>query len=169
MLHGWTLLDYDFDTGANSGDQTITLNLDPHDLSRAKMIRAQLTLTTMDAASDDTLDVFLDETREGTYWNERLHSHQLDGSMTPTEIREYVVSADTPLDTTDEAYESTGSAGASDLAAGSVRNGPFAPKLPGTSGPWAPQTTHRVRFVVDDDDSDARFAGNLLLTAFTEV
>lgn len=169
MQHGWTLLDYDLDTGANNGDETITLNLDPHDLSRAKWLDITVTMTTLDAASDDLCDIFLDETFDGTNWDERWHSHQFTGAMSPTEIRRYRILADDIPDATDLAYETTGSAGGSSLSAGTVRPGPFAPKLQATSAPWTLQTTHRVRIVIDDDDSDARFAGNLRITAYSEV
>lgn len=169
MQHGWKLLNYDLDTGANNGDETITIELDPLDLARVKWLDIVVTMTTLDAAGDDTCDFFFEETHDGTNWDQRWHSHQFTGAMSPTEIRRYRIYADYVPDATDLSYETTGSAGGSDLTAGTVRPGPFAGKLHATSAPYTLQTTHRVRIVIDDDDSDARFAGNLLITAYTDV
>lgn len=168
MMHGWKLIDFDFDTGAASGDRTITQNLDPFDLSRVEWLDFQLTLTTLDAAGDDLFDLFFEEF-DGVGWDQRLRSHQLSGDMSPTEKRRYRISTRTAIDTSDEAYEISSSQGASDIPAGQVRNGPFVPKLPGTT-PTAPLSpTHRIRIVIDDNDNDARFAGNLTIMAVSPV
>lgn len=169
MLHGATLLNYAFDTGAGSGSQTITVNLDPFDLSRVLWLDIVLSLTTLDTDAGDTLDVFLEETLDGSTWDQRWHSHQFTGDMSPTEVRRYRISAQNTLDSSDEAYETTGSAGGSNLPAGSVRNGPLAPRLPGTSAPFRSRTTHRVRLVVVDTGSDARFAGTLRIASNGKV
>lgn len=167
MLHGAPTV-IPFDTGAAAGDGTITVNLDPHDLTRCKVIDVLVSLTTADAAADDLFDIFLDETFDGVTWDQRLHSHQFTGDMTASatapEVRRYRIYGHTVTDTPDEIYETSGSVGASDLAAATVKHGPFAPKRHGTVSPYNLQTTHRLRFVTSDPDSDARFGGSVTLT-----
>lgn len=156
-----------FDTGAAAGDLDETENLDSFDLSRCKCIDMFISLTTADAASDDLFDITFEETFDGVTWNERMRSAQFTGALTATstapETYSMRCSAYINLDTTEEATEPSGSAGGSPLAAGTVRNGPFAPRLYATTAPFTLQPTHRLRFVTDDDDADARFAGSVTL------
>jgi hypothetical protein len=172
MLHG-TRVTIAFDTGAAAGDLVQTTNLDPLDLSRCKCIDMFISLTTADAAADDLFDIVLDETFDGVTWNERMHSAQFAGSLTATttapETYSMRCSAHVNLDTTEEAGEPSGSAGGTALAAGTVRNGPFAPKRHNDEAPWTLQPTHRLRYVTDDDDDDARFAGTVTLVFHSPV
>lgn len=159
---------FDFDTGAAAGDlEQITL-LDPFDLSHSKGADVVVSLTTADAAADDTFDLFFEETFDGVTWDQRLHSHQFTGAMTASaaapEVRRYRVMTYQDLNTSDTAYETTGSAGASALAAGTVRHGPFAGKRYVAVEPFGLAPTHRLRFVTGDADDDARFSGSVTLT-----
>ena len=172
MLNG-SRLSIAFDTGAASGSKTQTTDLDKYDLSRCKVIDAWVSLTTADTDAADTFDIFFEETIGGVTFDQRLHSHQFTGDMTASaaapEVRRYRIYGHTVTDTPDEIYETSGSAGGSSLAAGSVRHGPFVPKLPSTSAPFTGQTTHRVRFVTVDANSNAHFAGTLTLVLNSPV
>ena len=64
------------------------------------------------------------------------------------------------LDTPEESYEATGSLGGTEIAAGSVRQGPFPSKYR-TSDGW--QSNWRVTATVVDADSDGVWTGSLWL------
>lgn len=171
MEHG-TRYTVTFDTGANSGAQDTTTNFDKFDLSWCEAIDIWVSLTTADTDAGDTFDIYLQETMDGVTWDERWHSHQFTGNMTASstapEVRRYRIFADT-TDAPDEIYETSGSAGGSSLSAGSVRHGPFVPKLPSTSAPFSGQVTHRLRFVTADADSNARFAGSITFVLHSDI
>jgi hypothetical protein len=166
VLHG-SRITIPFDTGAAAGTKTEYENLDKFDLTRTKAIDIHVKLTTADTDAGDTFDIYLEETFDAVSWDERWRSHRFTGDMSPSatapETREYILWGHTVTDVDDEIYESTGSAGGSSLAAGTVRHGPFAPKLPSTTAPFRGQVTHRLRYDTTDADSNARFTGVVTL------
>lgn len=164
MLHTWTIGPITFDTGA--GGQTITTELPLLNLGRAETIALVLKVTKADTDANDTLDVYFDETFDRVTWDNRGRFQQITGDMSPSatapEVRKLVISSRIALDATEESYETSGSAGGSDLAAGTVRNGPFAPIFRNTAGIAA---SHRLRFVVaDPTGSNADFEGSVTLS-----
>lgn len=168
MLHSWDVVTYTLDTGA--GTKQILVTLDAYNLSRCECLELIIKLTKADTAGGDTLDVYLEETvTRAVTWDQRVHSHQFIGTMSPSttapEVRRYRVQADTVLNTSDSAYETTGSAGSSDIAAGSVRHGPFAPPYNGTNN--ALTAVHRIRIEQVQGGVAADFEGTITLRAWT--
>lgn len=150
-----------FDTGAASGGQTITLTYDPIDLSCYSRMLGELKVTTADTDAGDTLDSVIQFTRDGSVWNSVAAWDQILGSMSPTEIRHVVLQQPTSeMASTEQAYEPTGSGGATALVAGSVRNSPFPGKIY-LNNLWI--AAFRVVLTVVDANSNARFAGSVTL------
>ena len=165
-----------FDTGA--GTQTITQNLPTYlDLSSCTSILLQAVCTKADTDAGDLLDIFLDSRDKGGFWRERVHMGVLSasatfiGSSSPTttdpEIRDAYLQQYGTLTDSEESDEVSGSAGASSLAVGVVRNGGFPGQYQsaGVGGPsW------RVRFVVTESGtSNADFEGTLYIWPNSEL
>ena len=154
-----------FNTG--TGSQTITDELPAGlDLSRRKTIMVRVNLTKAITDSIDTLNIFFESRGSDGGWDQRIHFTELTASLSPT------VGAPEKLygtirqigDLTGDELEGEprGSAGASDLAAGTVKDGPF----PGRSVDAAGQiASWRISAVVVDADGDADFEG----TVYVEV
>jgi hypothetical protein len=151
-----------FDTGP--GAETVNTELEKIDISGARKIRLDLTVDKSDTDAGDTYDVYFQEADDGGFWHDRGHFEQITGSMSPSstapEIRTLVISCDSTIDSTEESYEPSGSAGGSRLAAGTVRNGPFLGVRKDTTGRLA---RHRIQWVVVDGDSNGDFEGNVTL------
>jgi hypothetical protein len=156
------LLDrYTLDTGP--GDQTIERTLAAIDLSSADSLtlRAKITKAAEDAA--DTLNIRLQESPDGgVTWNTRARLAEITGDMSPStsapETREAMVQQFGALADAEEALEPSGSAGGTDLSAGTVRNGHLSP--PSRTG-GVRTSAWRLQVVVVDADDDAEFEGTL--------
>lgn len=164
---------YTLATGA--GSQTINVNCE-HDLSRARAVILDIELTAADTDAGDTLNIrFQESLNGGTTWNTRARSIQFLGTLSPSasapETYRLVMAADPPLITTDAAYEPGGSAGATEILAEAVVNGPFArinrPAAGSPPGTTARNPAHRINIAVVDADSDGNFAGTLRLLVDT--
>lgn len=146
------------------GDGTTYLTPPVMDLSWRKQVTLRIVLTTAEAAADDHLRVQLESTIDGTFWNARARSIDIEGdfdvSASAPRIWRLNVQNQIPLESTEEAYEETGSDDAPALADGSVRNGPFPGKV-FVDGAWI--ANWRIALIVDDDDNDASFAGTVQL------
>jgi len=160
---------YDLATGA----ATQTLNLEiPMDLSHARALTLEVIITEAITDASDTLDIRLQDTYDGVTWNTRIRMLQMIGTLSPSatapEYQRSVVSADVLLTTPEENYECTGSVGATDLTAGTVRNGPFAP-MRRTSGVNGRQPAHRIQVIsTEGGASNANWAGRIFLSALTQ-
>src|SRR5881394_3265778 len=145
------IFDYALSTGA--GSQTINVNLE-HDISRSQAIRIALNLTGAGTDAIDTLDVRFQETPDdGTTWDTRARFEQFLGTATVSaaapERRIAVIQARIPIDSSEEYYEPSGSAGASEIGAGVVINGPFMANLHKGSASLPGQQIHGNRYRVN--------------------
>lgn len=103
-------------------------DFDKIDLSPFRRLTVEVKLTAnAAAAAGDTLNVYLQERKQGNAWSDRAALVQLIGTMLSGEVRQLNLSAEGPLSDTEESYEPSGSTGGSRLTAGLVINGPFAP------------------------------------------
>lgn len=158
-----------FDTGP--GDKVFFHELNPVDLSRAWAIMVEIKLTKADTDALDLFDVRFQETSDRVAWHTRARSIQFTGDLSPTpatpEYYRLVVNQIVDLAATEEAYEPSGSLGASELSAGSVLNGPFPGKYRDKdTKEWKPNA--RLRFEVSGDaDSDADFEGEVRIYALS--
>lgn len=156
---------YSFNIAASSA--TTTVNLNPDDLSTAKSLTWEISFSTIDTDAGDTLNVKLQDTNDGTTWNTRARFPQFTGNQSPTEVwRQHILNS-IPITTDDSSQEPTGSAGATELLAGLVLNGPFPGLLRTTAGGRLP--SWRVQFVAVDADSDASWIGTLTISVTSEV
>jgi len=116
-----------------------TTNLNPYmDLSHAEAITVEVVITAAATAVGDILSVSLEDTIDGTYWNTRIRFEDLLGNMTEPEIRRATIhSVGADIASTEEYYETTDSTGATEIAKGSVVNGPFPGICRTASGPAA--------------------------------
>ena len=151
------------------GGSDATTVLAALDLSRCQSLRGELTITKADTDAGDILDVKVQSLcRDGITWNTRMRFPEILGTLTasaadPTTYILNLVNR-VPLETTEESYEATESAGAgAEIAKGSVKNGPFPAKIRSSLGllpGW--------RVVVDVTDAgttNADFEGTLFLIA----
>jgi hypothetical protein len=156
---------YTLDTGP--GSQTILVNLDV-DMARGFAILGELLVTKSVTDAIDTLDVRLQSCNSADaanpVWNTRARFAQILGNMTTSasapEIRDIALQKFGTLSDGEEAYEPSGSAGGSDLAAGSVLNGPFPGPRRTSAGR---QPSWRLKIDVVDADADADFEGAITL------
>ena len=172
----------DFTLGPGSSTSFVSLN--PVDLSHARELLVEIKVTTADTDAIDTLDVRLQDCSDITFaqlptgtagWNDRARAQAFTGDMSPTTAAPeyYRLSVQQLVDiaATEEAYEPSGSAGASALTAGSVLNGPFPGTLRGALG--VKEATRipnwRIRYQVVDADNDASFIGTTTVWAISEI
>jgi hypothetical protein len=148
-----------------AGSGTTNYDLNPQDYSNCEALRAVLTVTaanTNDGASD-TYDVYLQARDANGVWEDRAHFTQVTGAMTPSANAPLVYELDIQqfgaLTTTEQASPESGSAGASRLAAATVKNGVFPGKYRTAATGWT--NSWRVQVVQVDADSDAAFAATV--------
>ena len=148
---------------------TTTVSLNPDDLSRASALLLSLQLTAIGTGAGDKLDVRLQDTVHGTIWNTRARFTQVLGTdsasgSAPKTFR-MSLTQDIALEDPEESYETTGSSGGTDLAARSVRNGPFPGVLRTSTGRGS---AWRVTFTVTTSVTPT-FTGNLTIDAVTHA
>lgn len=107
---------------------TTNQNLDPYDLSRCPVLMSHLFVVNAATAAGDTLACRFQETADGTNWNTRIrHTAQPGNSgatlATPEQEEILLYTRGFPVTTVDTVHEPTGSLGATDIPAGSVRHG----------------------------------------------
>lgn len=144
------------------GSATDVHELDAFDLSRYDVIRFEIVLTTADTDAGDTLDVRLQSTSDRIKWHTRARSTQKLGTLSPSatapEYENLIVRQTGQLSATEEVYEPSGSAGAVEIAAGQVLNGPFPSKYRDTTErKWKPNW--RIHYTFVDSDNDGAMAG----------
>ncbi len=166
---------FDYALATGSGTQTINVNVE-QDISRSQAIRIVLNLTGAGTDGGDTLDVRFQETPDdGTTWDTRARFEQFLGtasvSAAAPERRIATIQARIPIDSTEEYYEPSGSAGAAEIGAGVVINGPFYAHLPRPDGRLIGQRVHgnryRINIAVVDTDADGGFTGSIRIWSDT--
>jgi hypothetical protein len=125
-----------------AGNLTTLIPLDPLNYTRNKTLTCELTLSAIGGTPvvGDTLDVKLQETRSPTqaYWDTRGYFYQVLGNQATSAGNPYAdqftVSQDINLVAPDRNERPTGSRGGVEIPPGTVRDGPFAPRLRSTLG-----------------------------------
>ena len=166
-MQGTLIMDYAFSLAA-SGTATTNVLLPLLDLSHSHSLLMEFEVTSAATAASDTLEVKLQETSNGTNFNTRARSNTVAGNATVSaaapKIERLTVEQNGPLMSTEERYEPSGSAGASEPTAGTVINGPFPGKYRTTATGWTPNW--RISLVkTDGGGSDAAFAGTVRIWA----
>lgn len=160
MAVGYTIVA--FDTGV--GSQTLNYELGQLNLGNADWMKATVKLTKADTDAGDTCDIYLQDRGPAGIWNDRIHFTQLLGTLSPTsnapEVLEATLQQAGTLSDDEEESEPSGSAGASRLTAGTVRNGPFPGQYYANGVRGA---SWRVQVVVVDADNDADFEGSVFV------
>lgn len=166
-----------------SGAGTTYQSLNPVDLSHTKELLVEIKLTTANTDAGDTLEVTLQDCSDATFavlptgsvgWNSRARSNTFLGTLSPSattpEYYRMSVQQLVELSAIEESYEPTGSVGATEIAVGSVINGPFPATIRAASG--LKEVTRipnwRLRFVTAQTGT-ASFAGTVTIHAVSEV
>lgn len=142
---------------------TLTTNLhDPMDLSRARELKANLKVTAAAQTAGDTLDVKIQDTIDGVTWNTRGRFAAVLGNQNTTTpyVRELVIATNIDLQSSEKEYQTTGSQGGTELAAGTVLNGAFYPPYRTAQGR---QPNWRVVWTVTNSSGNASFTASLTL------
>lgn len=150
---------FDYAFGPLTADTTVSMN--PYDLSHAEALVCELIVSAAATAAGDILDVRIQNTFDGTYWNTVIRFDAILGNVTEPEIRRATVNQVVDLASTEEQYETTDSTGATDISAGTVRNGPFPPPYKTAAGR---QPNWRVFFDITSASAPS-FTGTLKIAA----
>jgi hypothetical protein len=155
------------------GNVTSTTLCDAFDLSQCQSVTGVLELTTCATDLADKLDVRFQETGDPNqiYWDTRGYWSQVSGNQSASALApyadEFTISQGVPLASSSRDARPTGSAGATELTAGTVRDGPFQGRLRGINGVVA---THRIIAVISGDaNANASFIGVVRIYANTDI
>lgn len=169
MLQSTKVFEYAF-TSAASATATVTQNFPSMDLSHAEALMLEMEITAAAAAASDTIECKLQETSNGTNWNSRARTTTIAGNATVSaSAPEYVratLNQVVDLASTEEFYEPSGSAGASEITAGTVINGPFPGKVRSAASGWT-ASWRIVLTKTDGGGNDAAFSGTVRVFAVT--
>lgn len=138
------------------------------DLSRARSLLLELVITEAQDDADDSLDVKFQDTTDRVVWNTRARFATIAGNVTvsasaPEVRRLALLTEGLAIESTEEGYEPSGSAGASELAAGAVLNGPLPARFRNSTGQLAAYRFSLVK--TDTAGDDAEFSGTLKVWA----
>lgn len=150
-----------FSFGPSATSSTVVLH-DPLDLSRARSLKLNLTVTAAASAANDTLDVKFQDTIDGITWNTRARFAAVAGnqSVATQYVRELVITQDVKLNSGEREYQTSGSQGGTELPAGTVMDGTFYPPYRDATGRHA---NWRVVFTVTNNSGTASFTATLTL------
>src|SRR5438132_5977842 len=149
------------------GNTTTVLTCDALDISRCQAVTLEMVLTTCATDAADKLDVRFQETRDSqptpAVWDTRGYFTQVSGNQSASASAPYAdqmtISQDVPLPSSSRNARPTGSAGGTELTAGTVRDGPFQGRLRSTLGPVP---SHRLIAVISGDvNSNSLFVGSI--------
>jgi len=159
-LHARILGTYTIQT-VSGVTQTFTTNFDALDLSRLRSLQAQLSVSAAASSASDTLDVKIQDTLDGT-WGSRLRFLAVAGNQSASAgtpyVQRYTIENAVDLQSGERGYVPSGSASGSDLAAGTVLNGPFPPRYRTALGP---QPAWRVVAVQTNASGTALFTATV--------
>lgn len=133
------------------------------DLSRAEALSIEVQVTDAQVAAGDILSIRLEDTFDGTKWNERIRFTNVLGNATEPIIMRATVNQGLTLNSTEEMLVTSGSASGSGLTAGTVQNGPFPPLLKTSAGP---QPTFRINYTVTSASAPS-FTGTIKINALS--
>jgi hypothetical protein len=135
------------------------------DLSQAEALYIELQVTDAQVAAGDILSVRIEDTFDGTKWNERVRFANVLGNITEPMIQRATVNQGPVLNSTEEVLTTSGSASGSGLTAGTVQNGPFPNQLRTSAGP---QPTFRINYTVTSASAPS-FTGTIKINTLSRV
>ena len=148
-----------FDTG--TGTQNLNYEWGKLDISSADWLKVKLEIEKADTDAGDTLNAYIQERGPDHLWHDRIAFTQVIGTASPTAADPEVLDASLmqagTLSDDEEESEPSGSAGASHLTAGTVKNGPFPGMYHDANGVRG--ASLRLRLEITDSDVDADFEG----------
>ena len=148
-----------------AGTANVTLFTSKIDISRRQSFMLEMFITAAATDSVDTIAARLQFSRDGTFWDTVAYTDTVLGNATVSaaapEIRRVILSNRVYLDQAARVYEPGASAGATDVAAASVRDEAF-PGRVSSGGILVP--SWRVRLVVVDGNSNSAFTGYVTCT-----
>ena len=166
-----------------SGAGTTFQSLNAIDLSHARELFVEIKLTTTNTDAGDTLEVTLQDCSDATFavlptgtagWNSRARSNTFIGTLSASasapEYYRMSIQQLVDLAATEESYEPTGSTGATEIAVGSVLNGPFPATIRaalGTAGVTR-IPNWRLRFVTAQTNA-ASYIGTVTIHSISEA
>lgn len=149
-----------------AGNATNVILLDPLNYTRNKTLTCELTLSAVGGTPvvGDTLDIKLQETRSPVqaYWDTRGYFNQILGNQLTSAANPYAdqfnISQDVNLVAPERNTRPTGSRTGVELPPGTVRDGPFAPRLRSVLGQLA---SHRFVLIEAGSGQTTTWAGVL--------
>lgn len=152
-----------FDTGV--GTQNLVYELGKLDLSAADWLKVIFNITKADTDAGDTLNAYLQARDRNGIWRDIIAFTQVIGTLSPSgsapEVLEANLMQGGTLSDDEEESETYGSAGASHLTAGTVRNGPLPGMYHGSDGVRG--ASLRIRLESVDSDNDADYEGSFYI------
>lgn len=145
------------------GNVTQTLPFDLINLSWAKTVTLELRLTTIATDVGDSLDVKWQETRDNArrYYDTRGRFRAVLGNTAASAVTPYAdqmtISEDVDLTAAERNPVPTGSSTGTEIPAGTVRDGPFAPPIRTNTGRVS--TNQLVVAITGDGNSNSHFVG----------
>ena len=152
-----------FAVGPGAANDIVELN--PIDISRFDCLEIWVKVTTADTDLADELDFRLQCTTDRVNWHTRartLFTGDMSPSATVPEYRVLRLCQAVDLSANEEVHEPGGSAGTTVLTAEQVINGPF-PSLYRDATLQQLMPNWRTRIILTDADSDASFAGDVVI------
>lgn len=150
-------------TSTGTGTKQTTV-FDPLDLSRARQLEATLKVTAAATGASDVLDVHIQDTDDGTNWNDRIRFAAVAGNASVPTIQRAVLTNSIALQSSEKDYtEST-----STLAAGVVINGPFPPPVRTGVTTGTRASSWRAVFIQTDVSGTASYTAELIVRAHEE-
>lgn len=143
---------------------TVQVNLDRYlDLSCAEALYVEFQVTDAQLAAGDILSLTLEDTFDGSKWNQRIKFANVLGNATEPIIQRATVNQGPVLNSTEEVLVTSGSASGSALTASTVQNGPFPGILKTSAGP---QPTFRLNYTVTSVSAPS-FTGTVKINALS--
>ncbi len=154
-----------FPISIGPGNSTVFMDVDLINLSWCKSLSLEMTIPSIAAAAGDSLDVKFQETRDPNrlYYDTRGRFKAVAGNTAASASTPYAdqmtISQDVDLTAPDRNPTPTGSSTGTEIPAGTVRNGPFAPPIRGNTGRKA---TQRVA-IITTGPGTAAYTGTVQL------
>lgn len=150
-------------TSVGTGTKQTTV-FDPLDLSRARQMEATLKVTAAATGGSDFLDVRIQDTDDGTNWNDRIRFIAVAGNASVPQLQRAVITNSIVLQSSEKDYiEST-----STLGAGVVINGPFPPPVRVGVTTGTRTSSWRAVFNQTDVSGTASYTAELIVRAHEE-
>lgn len=160
-----------FDTSVDGADKAYEIEAD---ISRMDALLMELKITKAVTDADDALDVSLEMTTDGLKWHRRIRFNAVVGnaaSESAANPKYYYATINqlVALAANEEVYEGDGGVGATALVAGTVINGPFPRRRPGSAAGGARLNSARVHLVVTDPSgANADYEGSITIWDLTK-